>query len=214
MRPAASRWNYIHILGIVRGKPTTFRGKPEISAFFEAIRRQPVLDRLWSWLAGHFTTWPADDFGRFLRSSNPEPEPVVSALPPPAPPERPPDPTSIAPSTFELRFARLHQERSFDAMWDLLAEDAQRSWGSRQVFVERMRRQAAEYEVVGAEVDESRILPEWTDRHRNRTYRNVARLQVSYRIRDGGRELAMRREVHLVPAAGGWRTLYYPAETA
>lgn len=98
-------------------------------------------------------------------------------------------------------------------MWELLAEDAQRCWGSRQRFVERMRRQAGEYELLEARVDESRIVPEWTDRRRNRTYRNVARLEVRYRIRHGWREVAMHRQVHLVPAAGGWRTLYYPAET-
>jgi hypothetical protein len=166
-----------------------------------------------TWAAGHFTTWPADEFARFVRSTPREPEPVVSALPPAAPPERSPEPTSIAPGTFELKFTKLHQDRSFDAMWDMLAEDAQRSWGSRHQFVERMRRQAVEYELLGAEVDESHIVPEWTDRRRNRTYRNVACLQVRYRIRHGLRELAMRREVHLVPAAGGWRTLFYPTET-
>ena len=136
----------------------------------------------------------------------------MSALPPEAPPERPPDPTSIAPGTFELRFARLHRDRAFDAMWDLLAEDAQRSWGSREGFVERMRRQAAEFELIDAHVDGSSIVPEWTDRRRNRTYRNVARLDVRYRSRHGWREVAMRRQVHRVPAAGGWRTLFYPAE--
>lgn len=99
-------------------------------------------------------------------------------------------------------------------MWDLLAEDAQRCWGSRESFVERMRRQAGEYEVLEARVDGSRIVPEWTDRRRNRTYRNVARLEVRYRIRHGREEVAMDRQVHLVPAAGGWRTLYYPAESA
>lgn len=99
-------------------------------------------------------------------------------------------------------------------MWDLLAEDAQRSWGSQARFVERMRRQAAEFELIDAEVDTSSIVPEWTDQRRNRTYRNVARLEVRYRIRHGRREVAMRRQVHLVPAAGGWRTLFYPAETA
>lgn len=142
------------------------------------------------------------------------PDATVSALPPTGPPERPPEPTSIAPGTFELRFNELQRQRRFDQMWDLLAEDAQRCWGSRQRFVERMRRQAGDYEVLEAQVDASRIVPEWTDRRRNRTYRNVARLEVRYRIRQGWREVAMRREVHLVPAAGGWRTLFYPAETA
>ena len=165
-------------------------------------------------MAGHFTTWPADDFQRFTHSGlTRAPEATVSALPPSGPPERSPEPTSIAPGTFELRFNQLQREHRFDQMWDLLAEDAQRCWGSRQRFVERMRRQAGEYELVEAQVDGSRIVPEWTDRRRNRTYRNVARLDVRYRIRHSRGEVAMRREVHLVPAAGGWRTLFYPAET-
>lgn len=163
---------------------------------------------------GHFTTWPAEEFARFVRTPPREPEPVISALPPSAPPERPPAPASIAPGTFELKFTSLHREQRFDSMWDLLAEDAQRSWGGRQRFVERMRRQAAEYELAAAEVGDSQIVPEWTDRRRHRTYRNVARLQVLYRFRHGEEELAVQREVHLVPAAGGWRTLFYPAEPA
>ena len=165
-----------------------------------------------TWLAAHFTTWPADDFSRFTKSARAASEALVVALPPDATPEKPPEPVSIAPRTFELRFARLHRDRAFDAMWDMLAEDAQRSWGGRQQFIDRMRHQATEYELLDAQVDGSEIVPQWTDRRRNRTYRNVARLAVRYRIRHGWRELAMRGEVHLVPAAGGWRTLFYPAE--
>lgn len=165
-------------------------------------------------MAGHFTTWPADDFTRFTRSGGARaPEPIVSALPPSGPPERSPEPTAIAPGTFELRFTELHRAQRFDAMWDLLAEDAQRCWGSRQEFVERMRRQSSDFELLGAEVGSSSIVPEWTDRRRNRTYRNVAQLEVRYRIRHGWRESSMQRQVHLVPAAGGWRTLFYPGET-
>ncbi len=206
---------YIHILGTVWGNPTTSRGvliQAPLRALLRALRRQPAADRLLGWLAGHFTTWPADEFARFTRSGSREPGAVVSAMPPQAPPLRPPDASSIAPGTFELRFARLHQEQDFHVMWDLLAEDAQRAWGSRQGFVERMLRQATEYELLEAEVGGSEIVPEWTDRHRNRTYRNVARLDVRYRVRHGWRDVTMRRQVHLVPAAGGWRTLFSPAD--
>jgi hypothetical protein len=204
---------YIHILGTVCGNPTTSRGVP-IRALIRALRRRPLPDRLLGWLAGHFTTWPADEFARFTRSAPREREAVVSARPPEAPPLRSPEATSIAPGTFELRFAKLHQDQDFDVMWDMLAEDAQRSWGSRPEFVERMQRQASEYELLEAQVGGSEIVPEWTDRLRNRTYRNVARLDVLYRIRHGWRDVTMRRQVHLVPAAGGWRTLFYPAEAS
>ena len=208
---------YIHIVGTVCGNPTTSRGvliRAPLRALLQAVRRQPALDRLLAWLAGHFTTWHADEFTRFTRSASREPGAAVSALPPAAPPLRSPDATSIAPGTFELRFAKLHQDRDFEVMWDMLAEDAQRAWGSRPGFVERMREQAAEFELLEAQVSGSAIVPEWTDRHRNRTYRNVARLEVRYRVRHGWRDVTMRRQVHLVPAAGGWRTLFYPADPA
>lgn len=195
-----------------------FRGPSSISSLFTtilaALRRQPQLERAATWLAGHFTTWPADDFGRFTRSARGQTDDLLVALPPDAPPERSPAATSLAPGTFELRFARLHREHAFADMWEMLAEDAQRSWGGRAAFVERMVRQTAEYELLDAQVDATEIVPQWTDRRRNRTYRNVARLDVRYRVRHGWRELAMRGEVHLVPAAGGWRTLFYPAESA
>ena len=206
---------YIHILGTVWGNPTIFGGNRGISALATTLRRNPTIDRLLTWIAGHFTTWPADDFARFVRSGGSRsPEAAVSARPPSAPPERPPQPASIAPGTFELRFTELQRTRHFDEMWDLLAEDAQRCWGSREGFVDRMQRQSDEYELLDAAIDASSIVPEWTDRQRNRTYRNVARLDVRYRIRHGWREVAMQRQVHLVPAAGGWRTLFYPTAPA
>lgn len=97
-------------------------------------------------------------------------------------------------------------------MWDLLAEDAQRSWGHRRVFVDRMRSQAGDFEVVDASVGGVSIVPEWTDSRSHRTYQNVAELVVRYRVRQGWQDLALDRQVHLIPAAGGWRTLYYPAD--
>lgn len=92
----------------------------------------------------------------------------------------------------------------------MLAEDAQRSWGSADSFVERMGRQAGQVELLEAEVGSVAIVPEWTDHQRNRTYRNVARLSVRYRVKHDWRELTVNRQVHLVPAADGWRTLCYP----
>jgi len=46
------------------------------------MRRHPWLDRVLDWLAGHFTTWPADEFARFTRSAPPEASALISALPP------------------------------------------------------------------------------------------------------------------------------------
>ncbi len=169
------------------------------------------LDRLWGRLTGRFTTWPADDFARFTRSAPGGVGPAsMAAQPPPAEPLRPPVPESLAPVTFEMRFTKLHQGHRFEDMWDLLAEDAQRSWGGRERFVAGMTRQASEFELLEASVGEVGMVAEWTDRRRNRTYRNVAEMTVRYRIRTALREVALDRQVHLVPAADGWRTLYYP----
>ena len=71
-----------------------------------------------------------------------------------------------------------------------------------------MQRQADEVEVLETEVGECELVPEC--RIRNRTYRNVARLQVRYRVRLQWREQTLDRQVHLIPATGGWRTLAYP----
>lgn len=176
------------------------------------LRRSRLLDRLLDRLLGRFTTYPARDFQRFTRSSGTAPAapPEPAALPPAIEPVRLPEPASLAPRNFELRFAGLHSRGEYEPMWDLLAEDAQRCWGGRDRFVERMKMQGAEYQLLDTRISEVAIVPEWTDRLRNRTYQNVARLAVRYRIRHGWREVAMDRQVHLVPAAGGWRTLFYP----
>lgn len=175
------------------------------------LRRRHGLDRQLERVLGRFTTYPADDFARFTRSAEARGlAPELAALPPPAPPQLAPAPESIAPGTFEVRFADLQARGDYDEMWELLAEDAQRAWGGRERFVDGMRRQAVEYQLLDARVSGVDIVPEWTDGRRNRTYRNVARLAVRYRIRHGWREVAMDRQVHLVPAAGGWRTLFYP----
>src|ERR1700682_1664107 len=105
------------------------------------LRRLPAVDSVLTRLAGQFTTWPADDFGRFVSASigtgmgGP-----IAALPPMIEPTRPPPPTSIAPATFETRFMTLHAQGKFDEMWDMLAEDAQRAWGGRDVFMREMAR--------------------------------------------------------------------------
>jgi hypothetical protein len=115
-----------------------------------------------------------------------------------------------APGAFEQRFARLHREGRYLEMWPLLADDAQRVWGGPDTFAERMRSQAAGVELLDADVEDVDVLPEWTDVRRGRSYRNVARLGVRYRVKHGPRQWALRRQVHLVPAADGWRTLWYP----
>lgn len=175
------------------------------------LRRWPVVEGLVLRLAGQFTTWPADDFGRFVSA------PVgaglsgaFAAMPPPAEPLRPPPPTSLAPATFEMRFMKLHAEGRFDEMWEMIAEDAQRAWGTVQNFIREMPRLDEWLEILDMQVASVAMLESWTDNVHQRTYNNVARLVMRYRVRQQWREWTFDRQVHLVPAAGGWRTLCYP----
>ncbi|GAC1658522.1 MAG: hypothetical protein NVS9B1_18590 [Candidatus Dormibacteraceae bacterium] len=183
-----------------------------ILGLLSLLRGWQVVDRFLTRIAGHFTTWPADDFARFTTTpiGLTLAEPLQGARPPSPIPVRPPAPLSIAPGAFEMRFTRFQREGQYEQMWSMLAEDAQRSWGSEDRFIEQMRRQDGAAQLVEAEVGSVDIVPEWTDRHRNRTYRNVARLAVRYRFKDEWRDVTVDRQVHLVPAADGWRTLCYP----
>lgn len=176
------------------------------------LGRWPWLESLLQRALGRASTWPAEDFSRFTRARLPgqELERGPAALPPPAEPAPAPEAVTIAPATFELRFAGLQRDGRYEEMWDLLAHDAQRSWGGRGQFVESFRRQAGLFQLIEAEVGECRIVPEWTDAVRRRRYRNVAELTVRYRVRREHSDLTLDRSVHLVPAAGGWRTLCFP----
>ena len=135
--------------------------------------------------------------------------PAVSSWWPIEPP-RAPAPVSISPGTFETRFMRLHTEGRFDEMWGMLAEDAQRAWGGRANFIREMPRLESWMEILEMTVANTTILTSWTDRLHQRTYNNVARLVMRYRVRQNWREWTFERQVHLIPAAGGWRTLCYP----
>ena len=175
------------------------------------IRRLPAVDAVLTRIAGQFTTWPADDFGRFVSASiGTGMVGAIAALPPTSEPLRPPPPTSIAPATFEMRFMRLHAEGKFDEMWEMLAEDSQRAWGGRDAFMRGMPRLDDGVELLDMQVVNVKVLEGWTDQAHQRTYRNVAQMVMRYRVRQQWREWTFDRQVHLVPAAGGWRTLCYP----
>jgi len=163
-------------------------------------------------IAGQFTTWPADDFGKFVSASiGTGMAGAVAALPPPTEPLRPGPPTSIAPATFEMRFMKLHAEGRFDEMWEMLAEDAQRAWGGREAFMRDMPRLDDDVELLDMQVVSVKVIEDWTDQTHQRAYSNVARMVMRYRVRQQWREWTFDRQVHLVPAAGGWRTLCYPS---
>jgi hypothetical protein len=120
--------------------------------------------------------------------------------------------TSMAPATFERQFMKLHAEGRFDEMWDMLAEDAQREWGGRDAFIRDMPRMGDETELLDMQVVSVAVVEGWTDQLHRRTYNNVARMVMRYRVRQQWREWTFDRQVHLIPAAGGWRTLCYPSK--
>jgi hypothetical protein len=182
-----------------------------VKSLLRRIRRWAALEALLTRVAGQFTTWPADDFGRFVSASIGTGVPgPIAAFPPTVEPTRPPPPTSIAPAKFETRFMTLHAQGRFDEMWEMLAEDAQRAWGGRDVFMRDMPRLDDDIELLDMQVVSVKVLEGWTDEAHHRTYSNVAQMVMRYRVRQQWREWTFDRQVHLVPAAGGWRTLCYP----
>jgi len=182
-----------------------------VKGLLRRIRRWAAVEALLTRVAGQFTTWPADDFGRFVSASiGTGMAGPIAALPPVIEPTRPPPPTSIAPATFETRFMTLHAQGKFDEMWDMLAEDAQRAWGGRDVFMREMPRLDDGIELLDMQVVSVKVLEGWTDQAHQRTYSNVASMVMRYRVRQQWREWTFDRQLHLVPAAGGWRTLCYP----
>jgi hypothetical protein len=182
-----------------------------VNTLLRAFRRWQAVEAVLTRIAGHFTTWPVDDFGRFVRA------PVggrFAAGEPVEPPSgevhRPPAPMSIAPATFELRFMKLHAEGRFDDMWEMLAEDAQSAWGGREAFIRDMPRLGDDTELLDVQVLNVKVLESWTDARHERRYSNVAQVLLRYRVREQWRDWTLDRQVHLIPAAGGWRTLCYP----
>jgi len=186
-----------------------------VKSFLRPLRRWPAVGSLLQRVAGQFTSWPADDFGRYVSASvGTGMAGGFSAIPPRPEPARPPMPAFVPPGTFEMQFMTLHTQGRFDEMWDMLAEDAQRAWGSVQNFIREMPRLDEWLEILEMQVANETVLDTWTDHVHQRTYSNVARLVMRYRVRQHWKEWTFDRQVHLVPAAGTWRTLCYPSRTA
>lgn len=161
-----------------------------VNTLMRQLRRWPAVEAFLRRLLGWLTSRPEDDLDRF----------------------REPAPMSIAPGAFEIRFMELHAEGRFDEMWDMIAEDAQRAWGGREMFIHDMPRLEDGTELLDVEVLNVEVLQSWTDRRHERTYSNVAQVVSRYRVRDQEKDWTLARQVHLIPAPGGWRTLFYPTQ--
>ena len=183
-----------------------------VKSLLRPLRRWPAVGSLLQ----RFGSWPADEFGRYVSASVGTGMAGAFATIPPPPVEywRPPAPAAVPPGTFEMQFMRLHSEGRFEEMWEMLADDAQRAWGGIQNFIREMPRLDEWLEILEMQVANVTVLESWTDHVHQQTYSNVARLVMRYKVRQNWREWTFDRQVHLVPAAGGWRTLCYPTRTA
>ncbi|HSS94384.1 MAG TPA: hypothetical protein VLR46_10390 [Candidatus Dormibacteraeota bacterium] len=184
-----------------------------VNSLLHPLRRWPAVEAALARLVGWFSPGPSEDFDDFDENS------MTSAaiggrraLTPADEPTGLAPPTSIAPATFEMRFMKLQVEGRFDEMWEMVAEDAQRAWGGRETFIKEMPR-LDDTELLDMQVISVSVLQGWTDRVHQRTYQNVAQMVMRYRVKHQWREWSFDREVHLIPAAGGWRTLCYPAKS-
>jgi hypothetical protein len=179
---------------------------PMVKTLLRRLRLWPAVEAVFARVADRFRTWPSADFDYVSTSM------VGSALGGP-PAIRPAAPISIAPETFEMRFMKLQAEGRFDEMWEMVAEDAQRAWGGREAFVRGMPRLGDDTELLDMQPISVNVLEGWTDRIHQRTYHNVAQMVMRYRVKQHWREWTFDRQVHLIPAADGWRTLCYPARS-
>jgi hypothetical protein len=167
-----------------------------VKRFLNRLRRWPVVADLIARIERQFTTRREGDLGQLSRA------PFKQLRPPPA--------VSVAPAAFERQFMKLHAQGRFAEMWEMLAEDAQRAWGGKDAFIRDMPRLDAETELLDMQVVSVAVVEGWTDQLHRMTYSNVARMVMRYRVRQQWREWTFDRQVHLIPAAGSWRTLCYP----
>jgi hypothetical protein len=119
-------------------------------------------------------------------------------------------PTPAAgPAGCEERFVEMLREGSFEGAFELLASPCKQRWGSAGAFAAGQRGSAGN--LLGVSVREVRYLPTWADDEAGCVHRDVAELEVDYRVRLSASTAAtVSRTVHLVAAPGGWRSVCYP----
>lgn len=180
-----------------------------VKRLLRPLHRWPAVQSLFVRFKRHFMAWPAEDLGTYTHSTSGVGLGGAYGAPHAAVESMQPRPSS-SPGAVEMHFMQLHAEGRFEEMWEMLADDAQHAWGSIQDFVREMPRLDQWLEILEMQVASIAMLESWTDQVHQRTYDNVARLVMRYKVRQEWREWSFDRQVHLVPAPGGWRTLCYP----
>jgi hypothetical protein len=113
------------------------------------------------------------------------------------------------PARHEEHLVELLRQGSYELAFAQLAAPCQRRWGSPDAFAAAQGASAAN--LLGVSVRGTRYLSCWTDTDAGCVHRDVAELEVEYRVRLSPATAAtVVRTVHLVPAAGGWRSVCYP----
>src|SRR5258708_12366908 len=82
---------------------------PMVNRLLRRLRRWTAVESVLARIAGQFTTWPADAFGKFVSASiGTGMARADAALPPPTAPLRPRPPTPTPPPAFALPPIHLH----------------------------------------------------------------------------------------------------------
>jgi hypothetical protein len=119
----------------------------------------------------------------------------------------------VGPAGCEERFVDLLREGRYEGAFALLTDDCQQRWGSAGAFAAEQGTTARN--LLGLSVREIRYLAEWVDAEGGGVHRNVAELEVDYRVRLATERAAtVSRTVHLVAAPEGWRSICYPRPVA
>lgn len=120
---------------------------------------------------------------------------------------------AIGPAGCEERFVELLRSGRHEDAFALLAGPCQERWGSARAFASEQMGSAAN--LLGLCVREVRYLSEWVDADGGCIHRDVAELEVDYRIRlSAARAATVSRTVHLVAGGDGWRSVCYPRAVA
>ncbi len=113
------------------------------------------------------------------------------------------------PAFSEALFVELMRARQYRRAFEQLSGECRRLWGTADAFAAAQG--TALRSLAGVRVKDVRFLPEWTDSHAGRSYRDVAELDVEYTLSGGDAHAVLPRVVHLVPDDGQWRSLCYPS---